>query len=77
MAGVGSGSGIGESPADVLFWLHHANIDRIWAQWQATHNDHPALTGENAQLDPWYDAFSKKLTEKDTRNTDILGYLYQ
>ncbi|KAL0580214.1 hypothetical protein V5O48_001807 [Marasmius crinis-equi] len=22
------------SPSDVLFFLHHANVDRIWAEWQ-------------------------------------------
>ena len=22
------------SPADPLFWLHHANVDRLWARWQ-------------------------------------------
>lgn len=25
------------SPADPVFWLHHANIDRIWAGWQTNH----------------------------------------
>ena len=25
------------SPADPIFWLHHANVDRIWAQWQTNH----------------------------------------
>jgi tyrosinase len=25
------------SPGDPLFWLHHANIDRIWAEWQVAH----------------------------------------
>jgi tyrosinase len=25
------------SPADPVFWLHHANIDRLWAQWQTDH----------------------------------------
>ena len=25
------------SPADPLFWLHHANVDRIWARWQEKH----------------------------------------
>ncbi|MFD0345758.1 tyrosinase family protein [Kitasatospora aburaviensis] len=23
------------SPNDPVFWLHHANVDRIWATWQA------------------------------------------
>jgi tyrosinase len=30
MAGAGSA-------ADPVFWLHHANVDRIWAQWQSEH----------------------------------------
>lgn len=24
-----------QSPQDVLFWLHHANVDRIWSAWVA------------------------------------------
>ena len=24
----------GNSPADPVFFLHHANVDRIWASWQ-------------------------------------------
>ena len=27
------------SPADPIFWLHHSNIDRIWAEWQIQHPD--------------------------------------
>lgn len=23
------------SPADPLFFLHHANVDRLWGRWQA------------------------------------------
>ena len=44
------------SPADPLFWMHHAEIDRIWAEWQAN----PAntgktstLTGQARVMDPW------------------------
>ncbi len=27
------------SPNDPVFFLHHCNIDRLWARWQATHPD--------------------------------------
>jgi tyrosinase len=27
------------SAFEPLFWLHHANVDRIWALWQAVHPD--------------------------------------
>jgi tyrosinase len=23
------------SPRDPIFWLHHCNIDRLWAEWNA------------------------------------------
>ena len=26
------------SPLDPVFWLHHCNIDRFWAEWQAAGN---------------------------------------
>ncbi|HZI70930.1 MAG TPA: tyrosinase family protein [Nitrososphaeraceae archaeon] len=48
------------SPADPLFWLHHANIDRIYTLWQKTHPDSPVHIpdlgppGSLAQvMDPW------------------------
>ena len=33
--------GNGMSPLDPIFWLHHCNIDRIWAEWQSTGNTTP------------------------------------
>ena len=33
---VGGTMNTASSPADPVFWLHHANIDRIWAAWQKT-----------------------------------------
>jgi tyrosinase len=35
--GVGGQMATARSPADPLFWLHHANIDRLWASWQQRH----------------------------------------
>ncbi|ORX66198.1 Di-copper centre-containing protein [Linderina pennispora] len=31
------------SPNDVIFWLHHANLDRIWWQWQNVASSNGAL----------------------------------
>jgi tyrosinase len=31
---VGGDMRTGTSPNDPVFWMHHANIDRIWAGWQ-------------------------------------------
>lgn len=30
----GSAANVATSPNDPIFWLLHANVDRIWAQWQ-------------------------------------------
>jgi tyrosinase len=30
---------------DPIFWLHHCNIDRLWASWNAAGRMNPALTG--------------------------------
>ncbi len=44
------------SPADPIFWMHHAQIDRVWSLWQAGPSNagkQPTLSGANAVLDPW------------------------
>lgn len=61
------------SPADPVFWMHHANLDRLWWQWYnspAGNHQNPGLTGTNALMDPW------TYTEADTRNIASLGYTY-
>jgi tyrosinase len=30
---------LSSSPNDPVFFLHHCNVDRIWAAWQETHPD--------------------------------------
>ncbi|MGD1897781.1 MAG: tyrosinase family protein [Phormidesmis sp.] len=31
---LGTMDSVPSSPYDPIFWLHHANVDRLWAQWQ-------------------------------------------
>jgi len=61
------------SPADPVFWLHHANLDRLWWAWynsaQGNHQN-PPLAGTDALMDPWTYA------EPDTRNIAALHYSY-
>ena len=61
------------APADPIFWMHHANIDRLWWQWQTSpqgQGKNPNLTGAAAVMDPW------AYTEPDTRDIATLGYTY-
>jgi tyrosinase len=59
--------------ADPIFWMHHANLDRLWWRWynspQGNHQN-PPLTGMDAIMDPW------SYTEPDTRDITALGYEY-
>lgn len=50
---LGTMSNIMISPADPIFWMHHAQCDRLWSIWQSNHNGKPTLTGTKKTLDPW------------------------
>jgi tyrosinase len=45
---IGNGQGMGSVPwaaNDPIFWIHHCNIDHIWASWNKAGGKNPALTG--------------------------------
>lgn len=59
------------APCDPIFWMHHAEIDRIWSEWQtASPGENPSLPGAAAIMDPWNE------TEADTRDIAALGFIY-
>jgi len=69
----GTMSSLSTAPADPLFWMHHAMIDRIWSLWQAK----PAnagkmsnLAGKARVLDPWTE------TSDQVQVIIALGYSY-
>ena len=59
---IGGHMGSMTSPNDPIFFLHHANVDRLWAKWQISHpgseNYNPRERGEyghklDEQMWPW------------------------
>jgi len=68
----GTMSQIPTAPADPMFWMHHAEIDRIWAVWSSTHSGQtPNLQGPDAVLDPWPESYT------DVLGTGVRDYHYK
>lgn len=72
------------SPNDPVFWLHHANIDRLWQSWMEVHGEQYLpesgwpRADENAdqRMRP-YDNVGIDVTPSDMLDIDSLGYSYQ
>jgi tyrosinase len=59
------------SPTDPVFWLHHAEVDRLWNIWQLQHvHAAPALAGTDRTMDPWPENYY------DLQVIEALGYVY-
>jgi hypothetical protein len=44
---IGGDMNTAASPTDPLFFMHHANVDRLWYQWQEAHpNQNPSNMDE-------------------------------
>lgn len=74
------------SPNDPVFFLHHANIDRLWAEWQEVHGVdtyEPASCdgllklgcAANTSSDPMHPPFES--TPDDVADVRGLGYRYE
>jgi hypothetical protein len=73
---------VNSAPLDPVFWLHHANIDRLWEVWLALGNgrSNPSAIAWRDQAFTFYDEFGVPVSIRcrdivDTVNQ--LGYLYQ
>jgi len=67
------------SPWDPLFWVHHANIDRLWAAWVAAGNGRQMPPASNSY---WSGSFQYGAAIKSvprvwtTSTTTYFGYQY-
>lgn len=80
------------SAFDPLFMLHHVNVDRIFAMWQALYNDsyvmpmkaiypsHTSAAGDlqdaGTPLTPFFANDSTFWTSETVRNHEVFGYTY-
>jgi hypothetical protein len=63
---------------DPIFYLHHANVDRMWARWQADHPGPLPSTEATFQLPPFTRPFTTQWQQgSDVESTDALGYRYR
>lgn len=85
---VGGHMGPGTSPNDPIFFLHHCNVDRLWALWQFRHpgQNYPVTVpgvgvstprphGLNDEMPPWNTGAERK-KPIDVLNHTALGYTY-
>ncbi len=69
----GTMTDISRAAADPVFYMHHAEVDRIWAIWQGRHwnaGKTPTLTGTDPVMDPWNE------TASQLESIRTLGYSY-
>ncbi|MFD0007887.1 tyrosinase family protein [Streptomyces sp. NPDC127178] len=68
---VGGHMATGASPNDPVFWLHHAFIDKLWADWQARHPSSPYLPDTQTEdvidvdstMRPWDDVTPRDMLD--------------
>lgn len=73
---VGGQMGTFMSPRDPIFWLHHANIDRIWRSWSELHQKRSIgdkLWREH-KLTEFYDVDGNKVTHVTADTEDYAKY---
>jgi tyrosinase len=72
----------GESPLDPVFWLHHANIDRLWNRWIALGNGRANPTGDTFWMTHVFDFFDENGNQVSLTGAEVLhtasqlGYRY-
>lgn len=69
--------GDGMSPLDPIFWLHHCNVDRLAAEWQAAGNTMPPLTNNYDGQFVNGSGQSVQANSAGVVNIRNLGYTYQ
>ncbi len=78
---IGNSQGMGSVPFaayDAIFWMHHCNIDRLWASWNKNGGKNPADAAFLNQQFTFADEKGQQVigTVKDFLSINPLGYTY-
>jgi tyrosinase len=73
---VGGSMSAGSSPNDPIFFLNHANVDRLWAQWQGLHPQVPQYPFDNANRNMDMGGILQTTSPNQVLNYNALGYGY-
>lgn len=68
-----------QSPTDPIFWLHHANVDRLWSAWQQGGGGRTTPSADNTYWNGTF-IYATRLTMPRNRTIDTrsqLSYYYQ
>ncbi len=72
------------SPNDPVFWLHHANIDRIWTAWMKRYgrvyapvSGAPMGHNRNDVMEPWSMRTDGKNTPAAVLEESTMGFVYE
>ncbi|MFL5860758.1 MAG: tyrosinase family protein [Solirubrobacteraceae bacterium] len=81
---VGGNGGLMADPdaaaADPIFWVHHANIDRLWFIWNSTRHQNPNDSRWTGQTFAFFDEHGQRVSKTPADVRDIvgqLGYTYE
>ncbi len=73
----GNMSSVAFAAYDPLFYLHHGNVDRLWAQWQQSHPGSLPSNEANLELEPFNKPYSTQWQRGSAyASTTALGYAY-
>ena len=79
---IGGEMATGESPRDPIFWLHHANIDRLWKKWIALGGGRTNPTGDTNWMNQTFTFFDENGAQVSLTGAQVLytvsqlGYRY-
>jgi tyrosinase len=75
---VGDGKNMGSVPwaaNDPIFWLHHSNIDRLWASWNKAGRKNPSGSGAFTFAENKNEVVAK-VTDWTVPESEMHGYCY-